>query len=212
MVVEAQGQSRDLRHHYIGTEHLLLALLFGERPPADVLRGQGVDGLAVRAAVTRIVPPGEDEVTGQIPFTPRAKKVLELSLRESLSSGGGRVMPHHLLLGLLREGEGVALQVLQSLGVDTEALRTAVLESLPPPEETEVESRTRVVRSRRGAGAAAVMASGFTVDPSPEVRRLLMSAAARALDDGRTEITIADIEAALRRRDDSEEPPPASTA
>ena len=161
--------------------------------------------------MTRIVPPGEDEVTGQIPFTPRAKKTLELSLRESLSTGSGRVLPDHLLLGLLREGEGVAIQVLRADGVDIAALRTAVVESLPPPEELETEPRSRVVRGRPGMGPLAAAAMpGFNVQPSPELRRLLMSAGALALDDGRTEIGIADVEEALRRRGGSEEPPHAS--
>jgi ATP-dependent Clp protease ATP-binding subunit ClpA len=162
--------------------------------------------------VTAIVGPGEEVAAGQIPFTPRAKKTLELSLRESLRTSRGRVLPHHLLLGLIGEGEGVAARVLGDLGVDLEALCAAVVAALPPvPEgEAEVERPGGVVRSRR-AGAAAVMTTGYTVDPSPELRRLLMSAGARALDDGRTVISIADVEAALRRRGGSAEPPQAST-
>jgi ATP-dependent Clp protease ATP-binding subunit ClpA len=214
VIVDAQAEARGLRHNYIGTEHLLLGLLAqADRAPADVLVEHGVDLDTVRARVTSIVPFGEEQTAGQIPFTPRAKKTLELSLRESLRTSGGRVLPHHLLLGLLREGEGVAAQVLGDLGVDLDALRAAVLASLPPPvDEPETESPSRLSRVQRGrAVSAAVMMTGYTVDPSPEVRRLLMSAGARALDDGRTVISIADVEEALRRRGGSAEPPQAST-
>jgi ATP-dependent Clp protease ATP-binding subunit ClpC len=203
-----------LGHNYIGTEHLLLGLLAeADRPPADVLAQHGVDLEIARGGVTSIVPPGDTGVSGQIPFTPRAKKTLELSLRESLRTSGGRVLPHHLLLGLLRVDEGVAPRVLGDLGVDLHALRAAVLEALPPVDEMEAESPSRVSRVRHGHGmSAAVMMTGYTVDPSPDVRRLLMSAGARALDDGRTVISIADVEEALRRRGGSAEPPQASTA
>jgi ATP-dependent Clp protease ATP-binding subunit ClpA len=214
VIVDAQTQARDLRHNYIGTEHLLLGVLAREdREPAGILRAQGVDLDAARACLATIVPAGEGAVVGQIPFTPRAKKTLELSLRESLSSGSGRVLPHHLLLGLLSEGEGVASQILRSLGVDLNYLRAAVVQSLPPPEETEVESRTRVMRSRHGGVPPMTTAmAGYHLELSPDVRRLLMSAGARALDDSRTQIEIADVEEALRRRGGSEEPPRASTA
>jgi ATP-dependent Clp protease ATP-binding subunit ClpA len=162
--------------------------------------------------VTSIVPSADDESAGQIPFTPRAKKTLELSLRESLRTSGGRVLPHHLLLGLMREGDGVAARVLGDLEVDLDALRAAVLEALPPAEEVEADAPRAVARVRRARGPSAPpITAGFIVDPSPEVRRLLMSAGARALDDGRTEIEIADVEEALRRRGGSAEPPQAST-
>jgi ATP-dependent Clp protease ATP-binding subunit ClpC len=212
VVIDAQAEARGLFHHYIGTEHLLLGLLADDdRPPADILRARGVDLETVRSCVTAIVARGEADVSGQIPFTPRAKRTLELALRESLSAGGGRVQPHHLLLGLLGEGEGVAAQILRGLHVDFDRLRAAVIEALPPPEAVEPLSRSRVMPVPHASGAGVLMTGSYTVDPSPEVRRLLMSAGARALDDGRTEITVADIEDALRRRGDSREPPQAST-
>jgi hypothetical protein len=120
-------------------------------------------------------------------------------------------MPHHLLLGLLREGEGVAAQILRDLGVELDVLRSAVLASVPPADAPEAESRGRVVRGRHGMSVmTAAAVPGFSVQASPDVRRLLMAAGARALDDGRTEIAIADVEEALRRWGGSEEPPRAS--
>ena len=183
-----------------------------DRPPADVLRAHGVELQIARQCLTSIVPAGEEEASGQIPFTPRAKKTLELAARECLSTGYQRITPQHLLLGLISESEGVAIQILRALGVDLDGLRTAVVESLPPPGESAPEPRVRVLRGRRGREVAlANMELGFLLGPSPEVRRLLMSAGARALDDGRTEIEIADVEEALRRSGGSAEPPQAST-
>jgi len=211
VVVESQVQARSLRHNYIGTEHLLLGLLAEpDRPPVGVLRARGVELQIARECLTSIVPAGEEEASGQIPFTPRAKKTLELAVRECLSTGHRMITPEHLLLGLLSQGDGVATQILRALGVDLDDLRSAVVESLPPPGES--EPRVRVLRGRRGREVApANLELGFLLEPSPEVRRLLMSAGARALDDGRTEISIADVEEALRRRGGSAEPPHAST-
>ena len=200
-------------HNYIGTEHLLLGLLAqpGDRV-AESLRVWGVDLASARGCLATIVPAGQEEVTGQIPFTPRAKKTLELSLRECLKTGGDRVAPQHILLGLMAEGEGVASQILRALGFDLDSRRMAMVESLPLPEEPEAGPGPRVVRTRRGSGAAMSTAMvGYTLEPSSELRRLLMSAGARALDDGRTQIEVADVEEALRRRGGSEEPPRAST-
>ncbi|HWD74551.1 MAG TPA: Clp protease N-terminal domain-containing protein [Solirubrobacteraceae bacterium] len=205
-MVEAQVAARGLRHNYIGTEHLLLGLLAQrDRIPAQALAAQGVDADRARSCLMTIVRAGEEEVTGQIPFTPRAKKTLELALRESLGAGNREVAPQHLLLGLLREGEGVASQILSALGVDAESLRKQIIMTLPPPGEVMREAH------RRGPASPRVEV-GFVLEPSADVRRLLMSAGARALDDGRTEIEVRDVEEALRRRGDSQEPPQASTA
>jgi ATP-dependent Clp protease ATP-binding subunit ClpA len=200
MVVDAQTEARDLRHHHIGTEHLLLGLLRQhESGAARTLTACGVDLPRARARVMAHVHAGHEEVTGQMPFTPRAKKTLELALRESLSAGSNTVASEHILLGLLREGEGVGTQVLRELEVDIAGLRTAVLATLPPPGE--------VVREAQRRGPPRPRAEvGFVLEPSAEVRRLLMSAGARALDDGRTEIEVRDVEEALRR----ERPPEAA--
>jgi ATP-dependent Clp protease ATP-binding subunit ClpC len=206
VVVDAQSEARALGHNYIGTEHLLLGVLAQPgQPAAEALRVQGVDPARARELLATMVPAGEEEVTGQIPFTPRAKKTLELSLRECLRTGSDRVAAQHLLLGLLAQGESVASHILSGLGVDVERLGTELVRSLPPPGAVLREARRRAPPTP-GAELA------FRVAPAPEVRRLLMAAGARALDDGRTEITVADVEEALRRRDDSGEPPRASTA
>jgi ATP-dependent Clp protease ATP-binding subunit ClpC len=131
VVVLAQEESRLLDHDYIGTEHLLLALSHeGEGVAARVLKDSGVELTALRAEVERRVPRGDGQPAGHIPFTPRAKKVLELSLREALSLGHNYIGTEHLLLGLLREEEGVAAQVLTGMGLELEAVRRRVVETL----------------------------------------------------------------------------------
>jgi ATP-dependent Clp protease ATP-binding subunit ClpC len=202
--VEAQVEARALRHNYIGTEHLLLGVLAQrDRAAAHALRARGVDADVARASLATIVGAGEEPGSGQIPFTPRAKKTLELALRESLALGSNEVAPEHILLGVLKEGEGVACQILRALDVDLGGLRTDVIQSLSSPGEVVREAH------RRGP-ARPVLDLGFHLEPSAAVRRLLMSAGARALDAGRTEISVADVEEALRRRGDSEEPPGAA--
>jgi ATP-dependent Clp protease ATP-binding subunit ClpC len=118
VVVLAQDEARSLRHNYIGTEHILLGLLREEQgPAARVLTGLGVTLPAVRDEVVRIIGLGEELPTVQlIPFTPRAKKVLELAFREALRLGHKYIGTEHLLLGLIREGEGVAVVILDDLG------------------------------------------------------------------------------------------------
>jgi hypothetical protein len=118
VVVSAQGQARALGHGYVGTEHLLLGLLHDrDAIPARVLAARGVTAAIAREAIEGVVPRGTQAVElQQLPFTPRAKKVLELTLREALSLGGNHIGPEHILLGLLRESEGVAWTVLAELG------------------------------------------------------------------------------------------------
>jgi ATP-dependent Clp protease ATP-binding subunit ClpA len=131
VVVLAQDEARRLRHNYIGTEHLLLGLLREEEGiAARVLESLDVEVNEVRAQVARVVGQGDEATTGQIPFTPRAKKVLELSLREALSLNHSYIGTEHVLLGLVRENEGVAARILLDLGVDAEMVRKTVLESL----------------------------------------------------------------------------------
>src|SRR3989454_9517255 len=128
VVVLAQEEARMFKHNYIGTEHILLGLAHeGEGVAAKALEAMGVSLAAVRSQVEAIIGRGQAEQTGHIPFTPRAKKVLELSLRESLQLGHNYIGTEHILLGLIREGEGVAAQVLQKLGADLNKVRAQVI-------------------------------------------------------------------------------------
>ncbi len=123
VVVLAQEEARLLRHNYIGTEHLLLALThLAEGPVAAALRSAGVDLEDARSKVLEIIGQGAQEPSGHIPFTPRAKTVLELSLSEARRLGQSHIGTEHILLGLLREGEGVGAHALLSLGVDLPGL------------------------------------------------------------------------------------------
>src|SRR5450756_509882 len=134
VVVLAQEEARALKHNYIGTEHLLLGLLREEEGvAARVLDGLEVSVEEVRAAVVRIVGSGEESPQGQIPFTPRAKKVLELALREALSLGHNYIGTEHILLGLVREDEGVAARILLDLDAEPEKIRGEVMRTLSGP-------------------------------------------------------------------------------
>jgi hypothetical protein len=130
-IVLAQDEARMLDHNYIGTEHLLLGLMRVEDGLAvKALGAMGIRIDGLRSQVTDIVGCGHAAPAGHIPFTPRAKKVLELSLRESLQLGHNYVGTEHILLGLLREGQGVAAQVLQRSGADPAEIRKRVLSML----------------------------------------------------------------------------------
>jgi ATP-dependent Clp protease ATP-binding subunit ClpA len=152
VVVLAQEEARLLNHNYIGTEHLLLGLIHeGEGVAAMVLESLGISLEAVRAQVEEIIGQGQSAPTGHIPFTPRAKKVLELSLREATQLGHNYIGTEHILLGLIREGEGVAAQVLVKLGADLSRVRQQVIQVLSsyvggkaPAEQA--GARTRLVR------------------------------------------------------------------
>jgi ATP-dependent Clp protease ATP-binding subunit ClpA len=128
VVILAQEEARTLRHNYIGTEHLLLGLLREGGAAAGALDGFDVTLEEVQAQVARIVGQGDEVATGQIPFTPRAKKVLELSLREALRKGNDDIGPEHILLGLVAEGEGVAARILLDFA-PLENIRLAALEA-----------------------------------------------------------------------------------
>ncbi len=131
VVVLAQEEARMLNHNYIGTEHLLLGLIHeGEGVAAKALESMNISLEAVRSQVEDIIGQGQAAPTGHIPFTPRAKKVLELSLREALQLGHNYIGTEHILLGLIREGEGVAAQVLQKLGADLGRVRQQVIQLL----------------------------------------------------------------------------------
>jgi ATP-dependent Clp protease ATP-binding subunit ClpC len=162
VVVLAQEESRLLSHNYIGTEHLLLGLLAEqEGVAARALESLNVTLTAAREQVIEIIGPGQQQQHGHIPFTPRAKKILELSLREALTTGSEVIDTQHLLLGLIDEGDGVGAQILQRLGATTQAVREAVTtlaDSEPAAEATEAPgpqpravSMTRQLRIRPDA-------------------------------------------------------------
>jgi len=131
VVVLAQEEAKLLNHNYIGTEHILLGLIHeGEGVAAKALEALGINLEQVREQVQDIIGQGQQSPSGHIPFTPRAKKVLELSLREALQLGHSYIGTEHLLLGLIREGEGVAAQVLTKLGADTNKVRQQVIQLL----------------------------------------------------------------------------------
>jgi ATP-dependent Clp protease ATP-binding subunit ClpC len=148
VVVLAQDEARALKHNYIGTEHILLGLLREEEGlAARVLESLDITVEEVRAQVARIVGQGDEVTTGQIPFTPRAKKVLELALREALSLGHNYIGTEHILLGLVRENEGVAARILLDFDADAEKIRNEIIRMLSGP-------------GRRGQQGAASGAAG----------------------------------------------------
>ncbi|MDN6353346.1 MAG: ATP-dependent Clp protease ATP-binding subunit, partial [Corynebacterium sp.] len=141
VVVLAQEEARALNHNYIGTEHILLGLIHeGEGVAAKALESMGISLEAVRTEVEDIIGTGGHPPSGYIPFTPRAKKVLELALREALQLGHKYIGTEHILLGLIREGEGVAAQVLVKLGADLSSVRQQVIQLLSGYEGSEPEA------------------------------------------------------------------------
>jgi ATP-dependent Clp protease ATP-binding subunit ClpC len=153
VVVLAQEEARTLKHNYIGTEHILLGLLREEEGlAARVLESLDITVERVRAQVVRIVGSGEEVTSGQIPFTPRAKKVLELALREALSLGHNYIGTEHILLGLVRENEGVAARILLDFDADSEKIRNEVIRMLSGPGSRQ--------RSGAAAGAGAGVSEG----------------------------------------------------
>ncbi len=132
VVVLAQEEARILRHNYIGTEHLLLGILAeGEGTAFRALDELGLTLESARQQVEGIIGTGQNALSGHIPFTPRAKKVLELSLREALQLGHNYIGTEHILLGIIREGDGVAAQVLTRLGDDLSVVRMHVIRLAP---------------------------------------------------------------------------------
>jgi ATP-dependent Clp protease ATP-binding subunit ClpA len=164
VVVLAQEEARSLKHNYIGTEHLLLGLVREEEGVAARVLAKLEIGLDdIRAEVARIVGEGNEAQTGQIPFTPRAKKVLELALREAMSLGHNYIGTEHILLGLARENNGVAAQILLAGRVDAELIRREVIELLglhPDLANVELARKSRRFgRPRPGVGRVAVRAT-----------------------------------------------------
>jgi ATP-dependent Clp protease ATP-binding subunit ClpC len=148
VIVYAQEEARLLNHDYVGTEHLLLGLVHdGQGVAAKALESLGIRLEAVRVQVEAIIGRGQHPLSGHVPFTPRAKKVLELSLREAKQLGHNYIGTEHLLLGLIREGEGVAAQVLLTLSGDLSRVRQQVLQLLSGyAGGVEAAARTRLVR------------------------------------------------------------------
>ena len=170
IVVLAQEEARLLDHPYIGTEHILLGLVReGEGVAALALKELEISLDDVRAQVEKIIGRGEGPVTGQVPFTPRAKKVLELSLREAMQLGHNYIGSEHLLLGLIREGEGIAAKVLVHLGADLDRVRQQVVQLLGGYEgagaaTSEGESLLRNVRRRLGRFTSGAASESVTAE------------------------------------------------
>ena len=153
VVALAQDEARRLNHSWIGTEHILLGLIHeGEGVAARTLESLGISLDAVRQQVEEIIGQGQQAPSGHIPFTPRAKKVLELSLREALQLGHNYIGTEHILLGLIREGDGVAAQVLVKLGADLNRVRQQVIELLYGHQDQDVGSAGSRPGERAPAG------------------------------------------------------------
>jgi GNAT superfamily N-acetyltransferase len=157
VVVLAQEEARMLNHSYVGTEHILLGLIHeGDGVAAKALESLGISLEAVRQQIEEIIGQGQEMPSGHLPFTPRAKKVLELSLRESLQLGHDYIGTEHILLGLLREGDGVAPQVLVKLGTDLNRVRQRVIQLISGQQPQPGEAMT--VRPREEANRPAALA------------------------------------------------------
>src|SRR5436309_2461017 len=165
VVVLAQEEARTLKHNYIGTEHILLGLLREEEGlAARVLESLDITVERVRAQVVRIVGSGEEVTSGQIPFTPRAKKVLELALREALSLGHNYIGTEHILLGLVRENEGVAARILLDFDADSEKIRNEVIRMLSGPGGRRQGTGQGGAAAGAGGGAAGEKKSSKLLD------------------------------------------------
>jgi ATP-dependent Clp protease ATP-binding subunit ClpA len=202
-----------LDHDYIGTEHLLLGLLGEEEGAAFVALASLRVGLAdARRLVEEIVGRGISAPTGRIPFTPRAKKVLELSLREAIQMGQPMIGTEHILLGMTRQGDGVGNQVLSALGADPDRMRAGVLEVLSaspagdigaPPDP--IDPRALLLgaadRARRARDVSARLA-GLIGDPSVTAEDLLLGLSIKEDALRSLEVAAARLERERRRRDE----------
>jgi hypothetical protein len=174
VVVLAQEEARLLNHNYIGTEHILLGLVHEEQGvAARALTELGISLEAVRAQVVEIIGMGQRAPTGHIPFTPRAKKVLELSLREALQFGHDYIGTEHILLGMIREGEGVAAQVLVKLGASQDRVRRQVVQLLSGYADVEQESLGQVRLAQRAAEAMVAGGPGVYQDEPADLLRVV---------------------------------------
>jgi ATP-dependent Clp protease ATP-binding subunit ClpA len=167
VVVLAQEEARQLQHNYIGTEHLLLGLL-GEPQGAafQALKRFGITHDGAREEVKAIIGLGQNPMSGHIPFTPRAKKTLELALREALQLHHGYIGTEHILLGLIKEGKGVAAQILRQHSADLMPIRMTVLDLVPAtPTEGSLARGPRWLRRRSGVDLGATIERGESAEP-----------------------------------------------
>jgi hypothetical protein len=188
VVVLAQEEARLLNHNYIGTEHILLGILHeGDSVAATALHSFDVSLDSARATVRSIIGPGTEVPAGHIPFTPRAKKVLELSLRQAFQLGHDSIRPEHILLGLVREGEGVGAQVLVNVGADYSAVRQAVgalLEGSPIPAAVHpLPERLRAPQDRPFTVEAMSRRCSFCLRSEERVARIVRGPAGRICDE-----------------------------
>ena len=180
VVVRAQEEARLLNHNYIGTEHLLLGVVHdAEGVAARSLRAIGVSLETVRAQVEEIIGHGQSTPTGHIPFTPRAKKVLELSLREALQLGHNYIGTEHILLGIIREGEGVAAQVLVKLGADLSRVREQVVQLVGEEDPPPASGAVSIGRVTESAGPRAAAGVSRLVRVVPIAREVQLAAGRR---------------------------------
>ena len=172
VVVLAQEEARNLNHNYIGTEHILLGLIHeGEGVAAQALEAMGISLESVREQVEEIIGQGTEAPSGHIPFTPRAKKVLEYSLREALQLGHNYIGTEHILLGLIREGDGVAAQVLTNLGADLPSVCQQVIQLLngyqggtPAAENVQEPAAAAVAASAPSRGRGGTPSTSLVLD------------------------------------------------
>jgi ATP-dependent Clp protease ATP-binding subunit ClpC len=158
VVVLAQDEARAMRHDYIGTEHLLLGLLREEEGlGARVLRGFGIEVDAVRAVVRSRIGEGDAEPAEQIPFTTHAKQTLELSLREALSLGHNHIGTEHVLLGFVRRGEGIGVEILEQLGASPASVHEEVIRMLSGPGRIQQGGTVRAMQAQQPHARARVL-------------------------------------------------------
>ncbi|HEY3920737.1 MAG TPA: Clp protease N-terminal domain-containing protein [Gaiellaceae bacterium] len=170
VVVQARVEARGFKHGYIGTEHILLGLLCVEEGlAARVLGLLGVEKGAVREEVVALVGEGDEEIRAQIPFSPRAKKVLELSLREALSLGCNYIGTEHILLGLAREAEGPAAAIFLVFNLTSDQIRDEVVKELPPLSAARLAER-RPRRMSHGFRRPPAMPGAYVAVPQWEYR------------------------------------------
>jgi hypothetical protein len=208
VVVLAQQEARMLHHNYIGTEHILLGLIHqGDGVAAKALESLGISLEAVRQQVEEIIGQGQQAPSGHIPFTPRAKKVLELSLREALQLGHNYIGTEHILLGLIREGEGVAAKVMARLGADLNRVRQQVIQLLhgyqgqdPSSAGTGPVGSTGDILTRIDAIESRLSALELHLGAGPDVRAIDAEIAQARLGK-ESAIAVQDFEAAASLRD-----------
>jgi Clp amino terminal domain, pathogenicity island component len=207
VVVLAQEEARMLAHDYIGTEHILLGLVHeGDGAAAKVLEGLGIELEAVRREVEEIIGRGKRAPSGHIAFTPRAKKILELSLRESKQLGHGYIGTEHILLGLVREGDGVAAQVLTKMGADLDRVRQQVAQVLqatvlPTTADITVTGQQRARRLLTGGLRSSQLSPRSLSDRAAELEQRLAALESRVGVPPEEDITDPELEQVRRDKE-----------